>query len=85
MTDDFNTALTLLAIGMITVFMVLLFVVLAGNLLIKFVNKFVPASIEPVVERAASNAIAPSKSAAIKMAIDQLSGGKAEVKNIEKI
>ena len=40
MTPEFSTALTLLVVGMVTVFLVLLLVVTTGNLLISFVNRY---------------------------------------------
>lgn len=84
MSEDFNTALSLLGIGMITVFIVLLFVVILGNLLISFVNKFVPENTPSIPIKLERNNISPVKIAAIKSAIDQLTGGKGEVIKIEK-
>ena len=40
--NDFNTALLLMAVGMVTVFIILLIVMGLGKALIAFVNKFVP-------------------------------------------
>jgi Na+-transporting methylmalonyl-CoA/oxaloacetate decarboxylase gamma subunit len=42
MDSDISTALSLLAIGMTTVFIVLLLVVATGNILIRFVNSISP-------------------------------------------
>lgn len=85
MSDDFSTALSLLGVGMITVFIVLLFVVIVGNLLITFANKFAPDATKPTAIRQERSNISPAKLAAIKSAIDQLTGGKGEVINIEKV
>ncbi|MFY0651378.1 MAG: hypothetical protein JXQ96_05065 [Cyclobacteriaceae bacterium] len=85
MTDNLNTALSLLGVGMITVFLVLALVVIVGNLLIDFVNKFVPAEVKPSGKGTAISTIESSKLEAIKSAIHQLSDGKAEVKKIEKV
>ncbi len=41
MNEEFNMAFSLLAVGMITVFIVLALVVATGNLLIRIVNKFI--------------------------------------------
>lgn len=49
MNEDFSTALTLLAVGMITVFTILLLLVLLGNLLINIVNRYFPAAEKPAV------------------------------------
>lgn len=84
MSEDFNTALSLLGVGMITVFIVLLFVVILGNLLKSFVNKFVPENTPSTPIKPKRNNISPAKVAAIKSAINQLTGGKGEVINIEK-
>jgi oxaloacetate decarboxylase gamma subunit len=84
MSEDFNTALSLLGVGMITVFIVLLFVVILGNLLKSFVNKFVPENTTSAPKKPERNNISPVKVAAIKSAIEQLTGGKGEVINIEK-
>ncbi|MDP4680874.1 MAG: OadG family protein [Cyclobacteriaceae bacterium] len=85
MSDDISTALSLLVVGMITVFIVLLFVVIGGNLLIKIVNKFAPEVSRTSPKREERNNISPAKIAAIKSAIDQLTGGKGEVISIEKV
>lgn len=70
-----NQALTLLAIGMITVFVILTLVVLVGNLLIKVVNRLTPdAGIE----------ISPEKLAAITAAVEVVTDGKGKVSHIEK-
>lgn len=84
MTDDLSMAMSLMGVGMITVFLVLAFVVIVGNLLIKFVNKFVPAAVKPGQQPKNPQNISPAKIAAIKSAIDQLTEGKGEVINIEK-
>lgn len=84
MTDDLSTAMSLMGVGMITVFLVLAFVVIVGNLLIKFVNKFVPAAVMPSQQPKSTQNISPAKIAAIKSAIDKLTEGKGEVIKIEK-
>jgi len=70
-----NQALTLLAIGMITVFVILTLVVLVGNLLIKVVNRLTPE------DRAE---ISPRKLAAITAAVEVVTEGKGKVSRIEK-
>lgn len=75
MTQDFSTAFTLLAIGMITVFLVLFLVVLTGNLLIRFVNRLAPKAVEGI----------PAKTvAAITAAVDAFTEGKGRITKIEK-
>lgn len=75
MTPELTTALTLLAIGMITVFVVLLVVVLTGNLLIRLVNKI---SKEPTSQ------ISNSTVAVLTAAVESFTGGKGRITKIEK-
>ena len=84
MSTEFNTALTLLGVGMITVFIVLALVVVVGNLLISFINRFVPAEVKAAPVQRSNDSISPAKIKAINEAIDQLTGGKGEVLKIEK-
>jgi len=84
MSDEFNMALSLLGVGMITVFIVLAFVVIVGNLLITLVNRFVPATVTNTPQRNNSSNISPAKIAAIKSAIEEMTEGKGEVLKIEK-
>lgn len=74
MGSDFSTALSLLAIGMITVFIVLLLVVVTGNILIRVVNRMTSDDIQ----------IAPSKVAAISAAVEAFTNGKGRITRIEK-
>lgn len=81
MEPTISSALSLLLIGMITVFLVLFLVVVTGNLLIRLVNRFVseelaqpsPASIEP------------NKLAAITAAIETITQGKGKITKVEKL
>ena len=45
--NEFNTALLLMVVGMVTVFIILLIVIGLGKALIAFVNKFVPEEEAP--------------------------------------
>ncbi len=83
MSDPLNTALTLLGVGMITVFVVLLFVVLSGNVLIWLVNRSVPEGHE--VLSSGNDGTDPRKIAAITAAVEAITKGKGSVKKIEKI
>jgi len=47
MIETYRTALTLLTVGMITVFSVLALVVFFGQLLIKIVNRYFPGNTPP--------------------------------------
>lgn len=74
MSPEISTALTLLAIGMITVFVVLSLVVLTGNMMIRFVNL-----IEPKVK-----AIPEQTVAVITAAVEEFTQGKGHITKIEK-
>ena len=78
MESDISTALSLLAIGMITVFTVLFLVVLTGNILIRFVNRLKLSEMTP------QQAIAPNKVAAISAAVEAFTQGKGRITKIEK-
>ena len=73
MGNEFSTALTLLAIGMITVFVVLLLVVITGNVFIRLVNRM---SASPTIEVV--------KIAAISGAVEAFTEGKGHITKIEK-
>ena len=75
MGSDFSTALSLLAIGMITVFMVLLLVVVTGNILIRIVNRFYVES---------DKQIEGAKIAAITGAVEAFTQGQGHIIKIEK-
>ncbi len=83
MTEDLNTAVMLLGIGMITVFFVLFCVVVTGKVLIAFVNRFVPVTAQEVPKPEGSN-ISPQKIAAITSAVEIFTKGKGKITNIKK-
>lgn len=82
MTPDISTALTLLVIGMVTVFLVLLLVVTTGNLLITFVNRFIGE--EQTKAARSTSDIAPNKVVVITAAVEAFTGGKGHITKIEK-
>lgn len=84
--DKFVEALTLMGIGMLTVFVVLLIIIALGTLLIKTVNKFFPEEVKPVAKAAAAvQAVDQNIQEAINKAILAISGGKKQAQKIEKI
>lgn len=85
--SDFGLALQLMGIGMITVFIILSLVVLIGNLIIRFVNKYLPEEISKKIERVAGNAtdFNRKKVAAIVSAVKIVTEGKGHVTKIEKL
>ena len=84
MSEDFNTALMLMAVGMITVFLILALIVLLGNGLILFINRFFPEKI-PEPRNSGSKSIHPKKLAAIVAAVDLVTRGKGKVDTIKKL
>jgi len=83
MTEDLSTAVMLMGVGMITVFIVLLLVVLVGNSLILFVNKFVPEEIKTTKQ--SSPVFQAEKLAAITTAVEIFTEGKGRITKIDKI
>ena len=71
-------AFNLLFTGMITVFAVLLLVYITGNLLIRFVNAFIPGTVP------GEEGIDKKKIAAINAAVEIVTQGKGKVTEIKK-
>jgi len=83
MNSDISTALSLLVIGMLTVFVVLTLVVFTGKLLTVIVNLFAK---EVVVQiRVNNNGIENSKIAAITAAVESFTKGSGNIQKIEKL
>lgn len=85
MTSDLSTALNLLGIGMITVFVVLTLVVGVGKLLIRLVNSLPEEIKQHTNTPGRSQYIESSKIAAIAAAVDHVTLGQGVVTKIEKI
>jgi oxaloacetate decarboxylase gamma subunit len=85
MTESFDQAWVLLGVGMVTVFTVLLLVVLIGNGLVLFVNRFLPESESGKPGNSGSNStIHPSKVAAIVAGVKNVTAGRGNVVEIRK-
>ena len=88
MENVMGDALQLLVVGMLTVFMILLIVIFLGKGLIALVNKFAPAEQVPQKKAAVMSGVSAVDSqtkAIIAAAVSQLTGGKGQVKKIEKV
>jgi len=89
MENGMAEALQLLVVGMLTVFLILLIVIYLGKGLIALVNKFAPAEQVPqkkmAVMSSGASAVDAQTKAIIAAAVNQLTGGKGQVKKIEKI
>lgn len=83
-----NTALSLMLVGMITVFIILSLVVVIGNLVIRLTNRFIPeaplAAGKSTVGNAGANKLSSKKLAAVVAAVDVLTHGKGSITSIEK-
>lgn len=85
--NDMGIALELLGVGMVTVFIILALVVILGQLIIRFVNRFLP-EMERVSNLKVEQAVAeinPRKIAAIVSAVNKITDGKGRVSNIDRI
>lgn len=91
--ENIQTGLLLLAVGMTTVFAILLLVIYLGKGLIALVNKFAPEEVivkkqapaAAVAVAAASGGIPNQETAAIVSAISMITGGQGKVTKIEKL
>ena len=88
MEANLTQALMLMTVGMFTVFVALGLVIAVGNVLIRFVNKYVPEDEKPepkAVASATSVAISPDIMAAVDLAVAKITNNKGKVEKIEKI
>ncbi|MGQ8336811.1 OadG family protein [Sunxiuqinia sp. A32] len=85
--SDLGMALQLMGIGMITVFIILSLVVLIGNLIVKFVNKYLPEEVSKKVQNVVNQTtdFNRKKVAAIVSAVKTVTEGKGHVTKIEKL
>ena len=85
MEDSLSTALTLLAVGMITVFTILTLIVVIGNLLIIIVNRFFPDEPSTTSSRSGVDKSSdPRVLAAIITSVEVITRGKGRVTSIDK-
>lgn len=83
---NIGIGLTLMCVGMITVFAILLIVIFLSTLLINIVNKVCPE--EEVQKKKApqpASHIDASVMEVIRAAVSQITGGKGTVANVEKL
>lgn len=82
--EPIDEAISIMFVGMITVFFILLLIVLVGNVIIKLSNKYLTD--EMVVVKVKNNNEPSNQTyAAISAAIDIITKGKGKVTNIKKI
>lgn len=86
MESNISNALVLLAIGMITVFLILALVVISGNILIKLVNKYTPEPTKKFLRNDRSATVtAPETLAVIATAVKTVTAGHGKVESIQKV
>ncbi len=85
--NEMGIALELLGVGMVTVFIILALVVILGDLIIRFVNRFMPEIEQAIVTKSesASTPASNKKVAAIISAINTITKGNGRVTKIEKL
>lgn len=85
--ENLGLGLTLMAIGMVTVFVILLIVINLSKVLINIVNKVCPEEEAPKKKAAPAAAPAPIDATVmgvIKATVAQITGGKGTVTNVTK-
>jgi len=85
--NEMGIALELLGVGMVTVFVILALVVILGDLIIRFVNKFMPEVEKVIVAKNTAQVVDNNskKMAAIVAAVSKITNGTGRVSNIEKL
>jgi len=79
-----NEAISIMFVGMITVFFILFLIVGIGNFIIRLSNKYLPEEVA-VTKVKKTNEPSNNTLAAITAAIDIATQGKGKVTNIKKI
>lgn len=78
--------LTLMLVGMVTVFAVLLIIIYLSKGLIALVNRIAPEEeVKHKTAAVAKQAISPEIMQVIQQAVSQVTGGKGTVANVEKL
>ncbi len=85
MSEEIEFGLTIMAVGMITVFSILSFVVLGGKTMILLINKFASDIDEITSPQEANQSISNRKIAVLSSAVSVVTLGKGKIKNIEKL
>ena len=81
--ENMNEALSLLVVGMVMVFIILLCVVAIGNVVILITNRYMPA-MQKVTEEGTTKGANPKKLAAIAAVVDMITQGEGRVDSIQK-
>ena len=82
---NIDTGITLMIVGMVTVFAVLLIIINLSKLLILVVNKVAPEEQTKPKMTLQPQAVAADVMAVIRQTVSQVTGGKGTVANVVKI
>lgn len=82
--ENLGLGLTLMGVGMVTVFAILLIVIFGSQLLIKLINRIAPEAEIPAKKQSAESADAGVR-AVLDAAVAQLTGGKGRIVNVTKL
>lgn len=84
--ENMGLGLTLMAIGMVTVFAILLIVINLSKVLIKIVNKVAPEEdVQHKKPAGMPSSVDELTMEIIRAAVAQVTGGKGRVANVEKL
>jgi oxaloacetate decarboxylase gamma subunit len=82
--ENMDEALGLLAVGMVTVVVILCLVVVIGNLVIGLTNRFIPDNKKPGDSNPSGKLANTKTVAAIVAVVDVITHGKGKVDSIQK-
>ncbi|MBP9997883.1 MAG: OadG family protein [Bacteroidales bacterium] len=84
--DNLGTGLTLMLVGMVTVFAILMIVIYGSRLLIQLINRIAPEEQAPAKKESASPAAVDANAMAIlEAAVAQITGGTGRIAKVTKI
>ena len=86
MGQNIGNAISIMLVGMATVFLILWLVVIIGNIIIRITNRYFPAADTVKIQKGKSTESASAgKVAAIVAAVDIVTNGKGNVTKITKV
>lgn len=83
--ENLGLGFTLMGVGMITVFVILLIVIFGSELLIKIINKIAPEAVAPAKQEASASSTSAEVKAVLDAAVAQITGGKGRIVNVTKL
>ncbi|MCD7714194.1 MAG: OadG family protein [Prevotella sp.] len=83
--ENIGLGITLMVIGMVTVFAILLIVIYLSRLLIALINRIAPDETRPARRQPEAEAVSPVTMSVIAAAVNRLTGGKGMVRSVERL